>query len=264
MISDILASVEDKGADSASAPPTVDAAPSAPAAQPQATADASGKDSDSLLGSNGAADASNNVRVIDPSGAPAASAEAPPPAAPAGALVAQKAVLYEEPVDSTKGSGVTQINAAVTWNYVDGGADGPLVVANLDVPERGLKIKLTIRKNTDKTLPASHLIEVVTDAQANFPGKGINSVPRLVMKPGEDARGQPLIGASAKVADGFFWIALSALDTDVKANLALLKERDWIDLPLVYGSGQRAILTFEKGTPGERALDQAIAAWGTG
>jgi hypothetical protein len=229
--------------------------------------DQSGKDSDSLLGSNDSASAPDpNVRVVDPSGAnsaPAATTEAPA-AVDGGTLVAQKAVLYEEPVDSAKGSGVTQINAAVTWNYVESGADGPAVVANLDVPERGLKIKLTIRKNTDKTLPASHLIEVVTDAQANFPGKGIGSVPRLVMKPGEDTRGQPLIGASAKVADGFFWIALSALDADVKANMDLLKERDWIDLPLVYGTGQRAILTFEKGTPGARALDQAIAAWSAG
>ena len=41
------------------------------------------------------------------------------PAAQGGdaALVAQKAVLYEEPVDSAKAAnGVTQINAAVTWS----------------------------------------------------------------------------------------------------------------------------------------------------
>ena len=178
------------------------------------------------------------------------------------ALVAQKAVLYEEPLDSTKAAaGVTQINAAVTWNYVTDPTNGPSVVANLDVPDRGLKVKLTIHKNTDKTLPASHLIEVVVNTTAAFPGKGISGIPRLVLKPSEDARGQPLIGATAKVADGFFWIALSALPADVKSNMPLLKERDWIDLPLVYDTGQRAILTFEKGTPGDRALAQAMTAW---
>ena len=127
-----------------------------------------------------------------------------------------------------------------------------------------MKIKLTIRRNADKTLPASHVVEVVLDTPTNFPGKGIRDVPRIVMKPAEDARGQPLIGASAKVADGFFWVALSGVDTDVTANLRLLKDREWFDLPLVYESGQRAIVTFEKGTPGDRVFNQALSAWMAG
>jgi hypothetical protein len=86
-------------------------------------------------------------------------------------------------------------------------------------------------------------------------------VPRVVFKPSEDARGQPLIGASARVADGFFWIALSGVDSDVRLNLGLLRDRIWIDLPLVYESGQRAILTIEKGAPGERAFERALTAW---
>jgi hypothetical protein len=102
---------------------------------------------------------------------------------------------------------------------------------------------------------------VVTQASSTFPGKGIGNVPRVMMKPAEDARGQPLIGASAKVADGFFWIALSALDADVQANLAMLRDRNWIDLQLVYDTGQRAILTFEKGTAGDRVFSEALAAW---
>ncbi len=96
-----------------------------------------------------------------------------------------------------------------------------------------------------------------------FPRQRVRSVPRLVMKPTEEARGQPLVGASAKVADGFFWIALSSIDADVKSNLGLLKDRDWIDLPFVYETGQRAILTFEKGTPGQRVFEKALAAWGS-
>ena len=45
--------------------------------------------------------------------------------------------------------------------------------------------------------------------------------------------------------------------------LAMIRERNWIDLPFVYETGQRAILTFEKGVPGDRAFDQALAAWTT-
>ena len=205
------------------------AAPPPPAAPPAAD-DAAGKNSDRLLSGGNAIATTPGVRVVGDAGDADAGARAATPtlrprrhrhchgaATPAAqggdvALVAQKAVLYEEPLDSTKAAaGVTQINAAVTWSYVTDRANGPSVVANLDVPERGLKIRLTIHKNTDKTLPASHLIEVVVNTTAAFPGKGITSIPRLVLKPSEDARGQPLIGATAKVADGLFWIALSAL-----------------------------------------------------
>jgi hypothetical protein len=96
---------------------------------------------------------------------------------------------------------------------------------------------------------------------SKFAGGGIREVPRLVMKPSEDARGQPLVGAAAKVDNGFFWIALSGVQADVDANMGLLRDRTWFDLPLVYDNGQRAILTFEKGTPGERAFQQALALW---
>ena len=195
--------------------------------------------------------------------APNASTAAAPPATDADSLVAQKATLYEEPLDAAAAAnGVVAINAAATWSFQQSATDGPEVVANIDVPDRSLKIKLTIRRNNDQTLPASHVVEVVVDAPASFPGKSIREVPRLVLKPSEDARGQPLIGASAKVADGFFWIALSGVDADVATNLGLLKDRDWIDLPLVYETGQRAIITFEKGPPGDRVFQKALAAWG--
>ena len=252
------------GLDSGPSEPATPAPPPPQAAAPAAPA--SSKDLDRLPGSTAPADvASPGVRVVQPQGGAAAP---PVPAAPAATgiaapLVGQKAALYEEPLDSAAAAkGVTQIAAAVTWSFVADSSDGPQVVAQLDVPDRKLKIRLAVRKNTDKSIPASHLVEVTATVPPDFPGKGIKSVPRLVLKPAEDARGQPLIGASAKVADGFFWIALSALDADIKGNLGLLRDRGWIDLPLVYDSGQRAILTFEKGNQGDRAFQQAIAAWG--
>jgi hypothetical protein len=184
-------------------------------------------------------------------------------------LVTQKAMLYEEPVnppggDANANAGVTALNAAVTWRYVKNGANGPTIEANLQVPERHLKVKVTIHKNADKSLSASHLIEIQIDATPDFPGKGIKKVPRIVMKPTDEARGQPLVGADAKITDGFFWIALSASEADISANLALLRERDWIDLPFVYETGQRAILTFEKGPQGDQVFQEAMAAWQEG
>jgi hypothetical protein len=253
-------------------PPAGEAPPPAVATAPT-TEDPSNKSEDRLLG-DAAGDSS--VRVIgepETGGATSAGTASDPIAdaiagntgASGDALVAQKAVLYEEPLDAaTAAAGVTAINAVVTWRFVEDGASGSEIEASLEIPDRSMKIRLVIRRNTDPSLPASHLVETVIDVPPDFPGQGIRSVPRMVLKASEDERGQPLVGAAAKVADGFFWIALSAAEADVAQNDQLLRERPWIDLPMVYESGQRAILTFEKGTPGERVFDRAFAAWSTG
>ncbi|BCP54920.1 hypothetical protein K32_35370 [Kaistia sp. 32K] len=200
--------------------------------------------------------------------APAQPAPAAPPAAAADSnagaaddsLVAQKAILYEQPTDGSQN--VKVVPATATWKFNANSSNGPEIQAQLEVPEKGMKVTLNIRKNNDSALPASHLVEIVVDTPANFAGGGVKSVPALVMKPTEESRGQPLDGAAAKVADGFFWIAFSNDAQPMAQNVALLRERNWIDLPIVYNNDQRAILTFEKGTPGQRVFDKAMAAWG--
>lgn len=187
----------------------------------------------------------------------------PAPGAQPGIAVAQKAILYEEPLGADAGAQVIALEGAVTWRYVDSGPDGPLVEAHLEVPERNLKITMTVKRNLDSQLPASHMIEILVEMPPDYAGGGVNSIPRLVLKPTEQSRGQPLVGQAIQVTSGFFWIALSNQPAETQANLGLLKERNWIDLPLLYANGQRAILTFEKGAPGERAFAQALAAWGS-
>jgi hypothetical protein len=65
------------------------------------------------------------------------------------------------------------------------------------------------------------------------------------------------------VTNGYFLIGLSAMETERERNIQMLKERAWLDIPLVYNNGRRAILAVEKGTAGERAFEQAFAAWAT-
>ena len=153
-------------------------------------------------------------------------------------------------------------DALVTWRFVENGANGPAIVADLQVPARHMKIKMTIHKNTDGSIPASHIIEITIDAPADLPGKGIRQLSPLQMKPTEETRGDALLGAEAKIVDGLFWIALSAAAPDLSANLALLRDREWIDIPLVYETGQRAFLTFAKGPQGDQVFQKALAAWG--
>ncbi len=84
------------------------------------------------------------------------------------------------------------------------------------------------------------------------------------MKSNEQARGTPLAGLVVKVVDGFFLVGLSNIDADRARNMQLLTERSWFDVPLVYANQRRAIIAIEKGAPGERAFNEAFAAWEPG
>src|SRR5690606_18777195 len=94
-----------------------------------------------------------------------------------------------------------------------------------------------------------------------FDGGGVSNVSRIAFKETEQAPGSPLIGIPAKIADGFFLIALSDATAETQANLTLLRRQSWIDIPIVYQSGQRALLSLEKGIPGDRVFQDALNAW---
>ena len=179
---------------------------------------------------------------------------------PVAAPGAQKAILYEES-RAKVGEVVASLEGAVAWKYVASGPNGPVIEAELSIPERGLKLVMSIRKNLDVEMPASHLVEITASAD-QLPGGGIDAIPRLVMKPAEEQRGQPLVGTPTKVVDGLYWIALSGLRQDAQSNISVMRQSNWFDMPLLYKSGQRAILTFEKGPPGQEAFEKAFAAWG--
>ena len=111
-------------------------------------------------------------------------------------------------------------------------------------------------------MPASHIIELVFSLPDDFEGGGIESVVRMSMKRNEQDQGQPLIGVPAAITDYFHMIALNALPEAENTNIQLLKNMDWIDIPLVYGNGRRALLTFEKGPDGEAVFNQVLREWG--
>jgi hypothetical protein len=57
-----------------------------------------------------------------------------------------------------------------------------------------------------------------------------------------------------KVTNNFFLFGLSSVGADRQRNIRLIKQRSWIDVPIVYDDGSRAILVIERDALGERAL----------
>lgn len=211
--------------------------------------------------------ASATSPVAAPAGAaPAtgASAAATPAATPTTAPVgsSEKLFLYEERIGQ---SSPTAIQGSVVWSLQhEAGPDGKqqaVVQGMVTVPERNLTAQLNFKRNSDPSLPASHIVEVVFSLPPNFEGGAIDSVQRISMKRTEQDRGDALIAVPAKITDDFHMIALNDYPDARKANLDLLATRDWIDVPITYRNGRRALLTMQKGTTGGEAFATAIKEW---
>jgi hypothetical protein len=186
----------------------------------------------------------------------------PAPSSSVDPAVAQRAVLYEE----NPGGGQqfqnfigTAVWRTETLTLGAGRAPDLGLRVDIDIPDRKINITMNFRRNTDASFPASHTIEV----QFNSPGDpfgGVSDMRGVRAKSSETAQGTPIAAAVEKVKEGFFLLALP--NTEEDANLNMLRERDWLDIPFVYNNGRRAVLTFQKGTPGERAMNDSLAAWG--
>ena len=203
-------------------------------------------------------------KITDRVGAPTDQASGTQSATAPTADVAQKVVLYEE--DANNPQGKRYVGSAIwrteTVSPGPGLAPELAIRADVEIPERKMRMTWSLRRNTDKALPASHTIEIMFTLPADFSEGGIQNVPGVLMKQNEQTRGVPLAGLAVKVTNGFFLIGLNAVEVDMQRNVALLKERPWFDIPIVYNNNKRAILAVEKGIPGERAFQEAFRAWG--
>jgi len=177
--------------------------------------------------------------------------------------VGEVAYLYEE---GTGGSGATRSAGAVAWELVrespgDSLPPESVVIGNIQLAEKDIAAKMIIKRNIDESLSASHLIELSFTLGSNFEGGSIENVARFVMKATEEARGEPLVAVPVKVSDGNFLIALNNLQQAVDVNNLLMRDGGWIDIPITYKNGKRALVTLEKGGTGERVFIEALDDW---
>lgn len=174
---------------------------------------------------------------------------------PGTSLVGQRAIYYFQGAEGTAGQAS---EGTVTWTETT--RDGrPAIQATLRIQNPAATATLTIFKNEDTALPASHLVEIQFGGGLN--GSPIQRVPALVLKQTEQARGQPLVGAAVPVTNELFWIALSDDAEQVEQNLRLLREGSWFDIPILFSDQTRALISFEKGIPGDKVFETVLSNW---
>jgi len=174
------------------------------------------------------------------------------------------AMLVQAPEEQSK---VKTYFGTVIWRLdnVSNGPGEPLgtaIHANVDIPEDKLQASVTIQKNLDASLPASHTMTIVFTIQPSSPTGGIKQIGVPQMRKEDSATGESLAGLPVPIIENSFLIGL-AQGNATATNLELLKSRQWVDIPILLANGKIAKLTFEKGVAGQRATDDAIASWQT-
>ncbi|MGH6868335.1 MAG: hypothetical protein ACREDA_05570, partial [Methylocella sp.] len=184
------------------------------------------------------------------------------PANPPIPVARRAALLVEAPNEPSK---VQTFRGTVVWRVdnVSNGPDEPLgmaVHAEIDIPEEKLQVAMTIQKNFDATLPASHTVKLMFAVPPDSPLGNIKQISVLQMRREDNQTGESLKGITVPIMENSFLVGLARGRAEAP-NLDLLRSREWLDVPMVLGNGHIAKLTFEKGPSGQRALDDAMASW---
>ncbi len=205
---------------------------------------------------------------------PSAAAPAPVANSPAAATSAQSATTQGLPVSARAAMLVAVASdqqkppavslGSVVWTAIPPIAGQPATVgvkAEADIPDLKMHAIMTMRKNSDPSLPASHTIDLRVTFGDGAEVKGIKDMRVPSMRRDDPPAQDPLAGVRVKISDSYFLVGLNRADADVARNTDLIASRGWFDFPMLLNDDRIAKLTFEKGADGERILSAALAAW---
>ena len=191
--------------------------------------------------------------------APVAATDDPAASVDPAILAGSQSLLLEASANGT--TGAVPFSGTVEWSEGVDELGLPTLIGHASIPARNLGVDVTIRKNADPSLPASHLMEVDFQVNDTFIGGTIANLPGVLLKDEELVPGTPLVGASARIVGNSFLFALSASPEDATTNTDLLENRKWMDLAVVYGTGRNAIITLEKDETAQALFDKVFVAW---
>jgi hypothetical protein len=183
-------------------------------------------------------------------------------ATPSLPVAARAAMLIAVASDQQKPPAVSL--GSVVWSAIPALPGQPATVgvkAESDIPDLKMHAIVTIRKNADPNLPASHTIDLRVTFADGAEIKGIKDMRVPMMRRDDPPAQDPLAGVRVKINDTYFLVGLNRAEADVARNVDLMASRGWFDFPLLLNDDRIAKLTFEKGADGERILNDALAAW---
>jgi hypothetical protein len=192
-----------------------------------------------------------------PTAAPATQAPAAQP--PAVSAPGRAALLIEVPGENQKPR--VALGTAV-WSFIPAPqVGGPSLRVEVEIPDVKMHASVTIRKNSDASLPATHTIDVRVAFGEGSEFTGFKDMGLPQMRKDDTPSGDTLAGVRVKINDNYFLVGLTRSDTDAARNLDLIATRNWFDFPILMNNDRVAKLTIEKGADGIAAVNKALEAW---
>ncbi len=193
---------------------------------------------------------------------PAAATQNPPAAAPAPAPSAGRAAMLVASADNPQ-KPVVSLGSTV-WSLIPAAPNQPATVAvkaEADIPDLKMHATMTLRKNTDTTLQATHTIDLKFSFADGAPIAGFKDVGLPQMRMEDSTAAEALTSVKVKISDTYFLIALAKGESDIARNLDLMRTRAWFDFPLLLNDDRIAKVVFQKSAEGQAMLEKAFEAW---
>jgi hypothetical protein len=212
-------------------------------------------------------DLSRKISDRLPSEAVVVSTQTGEPLAAGGAGVAasgQRVMLFEEGVEGQPEP--VPVKGRVSWALETirdqtGAGDVAIKAEIRDLSGSLSAVTLVIKRNRDIGFPASHLIELSFATPDNSPNGRVRDIGTPEMRAEEGVRGTSLSGLPVPVTENVFLVGLTNLPDRIEQNRDLLRNRNWIVIPMRFANGRRAVMMVEKGLVGDRVLLDAFQAW---
>jgi hypothetical protein len=193
---------------------------------------------------------------------PSLSADAIPTQEYAPMLGAARAAMLIASADNPQRPVVS--SGSTVWSLIPAAAGQPATIAvkaDADIPDLKMHATMTLRKNTDPTLHATHTIDLKFSFADGARITGFKDVGLPQLRVEDSTTAEALTSVKVKISDTYFLIALAKGDSDTARNLDLMRTRAWFDLPLLLNDDRIAKIVFQKSIEGQAMLDRAFEAW---
>jgi predicted aspartyl protease len=153
---------------------------------------------------------------------------------------------------------------STVWSLIPPAPGQPATVAvkaEADIPDLKMHATMTLRKNTDATLQATHTIDLKFSFADGAPITGFKDVGLPQMRMQDSTAADALTSVKVKISDVYFLIALAKGDSYTTGNLDLMQTRAWFDFPLLLNDDRIAKVVFQKSPEGRAMLEKAFEAW---
>lgn len=185
----------------------------------------------------------------------------PPPQQQAEAAplaVASRAYMILESQDRTP----TQYEGQAVWSFApDPASRSPekALRTALSFASGGIGVDISMARATDASLNASHVVSISFTPRADL--AAVRDLSALEWREREGQAGQTLAGTLVPIQENFFMIGLDATPNGRRRNLDLLRSQRWLVFEILLANGRRGAFLVEKGSNGDKAISEALAAW---